>query len=88
MGLDDRDYIRGEHPPACTCVECNRKRLKRFNDKNSSNNSFYPSTFKEVEGEPKQNNINKVNRKSKKSGCLSLLIIILPIIFIGIKYYR
>ena len=38
MGLDDRDYIRGEHPPACTCVECNRKRLKRFNDKNSSNN--------------------------------------------------
>ena len=22
MGLENRDYIRGEHPPTCSCVEC------------------------------------------------------------------
>lgn len=22
MPVDDRDYVRGEHPPACTCVSC------------------------------------------------------------------
>ena len=22
MPLDNRDYVRGEHPPACTCVDC------------------------------------------------------------------
>jgi hypothetical protein len=24
MGLNDRDYIRGKHPPYCTCVDCQR----------------------------------------------------------------
>lgn len=27
MGLQDRDYMRDPHPPACTCVDCNNKRL-------------------------------------------------------------
>ena len=30
MGLDERDYVRGKHPPTCTCVECQRKRLARL----------------------------------------------------------
>jgi len=28
MPIDERNYTRGEHPPACTCVECVKKRLK------------------------------------------------------------
>lgn len=30
MPLDDRDYIRGQHPSTCTCTECVKKRLKRL----------------------------------------------------------
>jgi hypothetical protein len=31
--LADRDYMRDEHPPACTCVACERKRLARLSRK-------------------------------------------------------
>ena len=27
MPLEDRDYVRGKHPPACTCKECVARRL-------------------------------------------------------------
>ena len=30
MGLADRDYMRGEHPPTCTCAECNAARLSKI----------------------------------------------------------
>lgn len=26
MALDDRDYLKGEHYPSCTCVACCRRR--------------------------------------------------------------
>ena len=29
MPIQDRDYIRGSHPPNCNCVECTNKRLKK-----------------------------------------------------------
>lgn len=28
MPIDDRDYVRGSHPPTCTCADCTEKRLK------------------------------------------------------------
>ncbi len=30
MPLSDRDYVRGKHPPNCTCKECTDKRLGKF----------------------------------------------------------
>lgn len=30
MGISERDYVRGKHPPSCTCKECTEKRLARF----------------------------------------------------------
>lgn len=30
MPISDRDYVRGKHPPACTCKECTEKRLGKF----------------------------------------------------------
>lgn len=30
MPLSDRDYMRGKHPPACTCVDCVNKRMKKL----------------------------------------------------------
>ena len=29
MPLSDRDYMKGKHPPYCTCVDCVNNRLKR-----------------------------------------------------------
>lgn len=43
MPIADRDYVRGKHPPTCTCKECVRKRLKK------SNLSLHtPSTFPRI----------------------------------------
>ena len=28
MPIVDRDYFRGEHPPACTCADCVLSRLE------------------------------------------------------------
>lgn len=30
MPIDDRDFVRGKHPPACTCKECTDRRLGKF----------------------------------------------------------
>jgi len=30
MPISDRDYMRGSHPPNCTCKECTNKRLARI----------------------------------------------------------
>ena len=30
MPVEDRDYVRGKHPPTCTCTECTNKRLSKF----------------------------------------------------------
>jgi hypothetical protein len=30
MPIQDRDYIRGKHPPNCSCVECTKKRLGKM----------------------------------------------------------
>ncbi len=30
MSLSDREYVRGEHPSACTCVSCERRRASRL----------------------------------------------------------
>ena len=29
MGTQERDYMRDEHPPFCTCVGCERRKQKR-----------------------------------------------------------
>ena len=30
MPFSDRDYVRGNHPPSCTCVDCCERRLKQL----------------------------------------------------------
>ena len=36
MPLSDRDYIRGTHPPNCTCKECTERRLQAFRGRSRS----------------------------------------------------
>jgi len=35
MPVSDRDYVRGEHPPTCTCKECTDRRLARLTGRSS-----------------------------------------------------
>ena len=37
MPIQDRDYIRGSHPPNCSCVECTNKRLKTMGGETHEN---------------------------------------------------
>jgi hypothetical protein len=34
MPISDRDYIRGQHPPTCTCAECVARRLNKVKKQN------------------------------------------------------
>ncbi len=36
MPISDRDYIRGEHPPSCTCKECTERKLGKLSGHSSS----------------------------------------------------
>ena len=66
MGLADRDYMRDKHPPACTCVDCEKNRLNHFNElKHPTNSSsFYPSVFKPTQSETTKENNPKPYRRS------------------------
>ena len=37
MGISDRDYIKGEHPPYCTCVYCTNLRLSELEKESEKN---------------------------------------------------
>ncbi len=37
MPVGDRNYVRGKHPPACTCKECTERRLRKFTSRNPDN---------------------------------------------------
>jgi len=39
MPIGDRDYVRGEHPPNCTCVDCVNRRLGIWAGRNKPNKS-------------------------------------------------
>jgi hypothetical protein len=34
MPLNDRDYMRGNHPIYCTCVDCVRERRRKMTERN------------------------------------------------------
>ena len=42
MPLDDRDYVRGSHPPACTCAACTAGRRGAAQSSSSANRYTCP----------------------------------------------
>ncbi len=74
MPMSDRDWARGKHPPACTCVEC-RYRLER---------TLYERNRKYLEPYPIEPETTKV-----KNNIIPLLILLLfgiVLITLGIIY--
>lgn len=62
MGVEDRDYIRGQHPPACTCVECTRRRLgKSSKGSRWRNPSKWKHNKKQKSKTPKLKSKDKAN---------------------------
>ena len=67
MPLGDRDYVRGEHPPACTCVECTKRRLAQYHSWEKPN---IPKKYTEYDNIPPRH--RRVEQKNE-SGCLKLI---------------
>ena len=42
MPISDRDYMRGSHPPSCTCVECTNRRLRKWQNSAKPRKSIKP----------------------------------------------
>jgi uncharacterized protein YkwD len=66
MPLDNRDSIKGSHPPYCTCTECVAKRL----DKLKKDPSSLPPRYKFIrrDPQPKKGEPTMPKRRNKREG--------------------
>jgi uncharacterized protein YkwD len=77
MPLSDRDYVRGKHPPNCSCVDCVNKRLGITTQsiRNQSNNSI---------NNVEPNNTTTKYRKSKLPYSIYALLVIIIFFIVGV----
>ena len=68
MGLQDRDYVRGSHPPHCTCVRCVRD---KNNSLSKSDRERVDRLFKNLER----------RRAKRRLVVISLLLVVIICIF-------
>jgi len=80
MPLADRDYMRGEHPPSCTCKDCNDKRLAMLND--GQGNRSHHKTRHTATGSYNPKRYSPGNRWAKRTA-MSLLKFLLCLLIIG-----
>ncbi|MBU1173199.1 MAG: CAP domain-containing protein, partial [Proteobacteria bacterium] len=95
MPLADRDYMRDEHPPSCTCVSCVRGRSERFSKKNKQlPKSSFKSSSSSPTGEPPTSELDlalaydfekKVSQVRSKEGFMKVLMgWLLVLLLIGV----
>jgi|WetSurMetagenome_2_1015567.scaffolds.fasta_scaffold43096_2 hypothetical protein len=84
MPLSDRDYIRGKHPPNCSCVDCVNKRLGIVTQKTRKH--YHTNNQKNHSSTPKYT-LNKQTGK-KASGCARFIscsiIVIIILLIVGV----
>lgn len=83
MPLSDRDYMKGKHPPSCTCVDCVNKRLGIITRgaKNSSYRKNPTHNIPQVSKRYPNNYANSSNSRSVRVlSCIIILIIVSLII--------
>lgn len=76
MSLSDRDYIRGEHPPTCTCVDCSQQRTAMIDRK--INSKYYKNKYQKI---------NKTNTKLIAIKTFLILLVFACISFVGLTAY-
>ncbi len=81
MPLEDRDYIRGKHPPTCTCAECVNIRLKHLRRVSSTEHSKgYNSYMNPSKTHPKN---TTRNRGRGLPGYITFLLVIFGLALLG-----
>jgi len=79
MPLSDRDYMRGSHPPNCTCVECTNRRLRKWQ---ASANS------RKTVKSPKPPTTTRQRKPSRSpSGCMLTLLVIFILLLFGLAVW-
>jgi len=68
MPIGDRGYIRGSHPPYCTCKDCTDRRLRKWQDS--------------ARWTTKTTKPHRVTRRNKPSGALLGFLLTLVVVFI------
>jgi hypothetical protein len=75
MSQEDRDWYRGKHPPACTCVTCEKLRiLKQSNSRIILQPKEYTAPIKPIR-------ISRQGRKWNMSGITKKILIFIAIVF-------
>lgn len=65
MPLNDRDYVRGKHPPTCTCQECTNRRLGK--SKRQTRDKIIPTLLRSLTGQKSNNTKREAPPKTKQS---------------------
>ena len=73
MPIYDRDYVRGQHPPACTCKDCTARRLDKWQGSVRHRNTLLPPS------PPHQGNPNV-----GFLGCVLKLLVVFILLIFGI----
>lgn len=63
MGLNERDYVRGKHPPTCTCKECVKKRLISQNAQRASSGTAF--SVQDKNGQTNDNPVKPSGNQNK-----------------------
>ena len=71
MPLGKKDYIRGSHPPACTCLACSPRREPRYFPKRDSQSPWWVGLWRRFKQVPWKTNVLVV------SGSMSLAAFVL-----------
>ena len=87
MPIDDRDYIRGSHPPNCSCAECTNKRLNRL--RGGTHRSFIANRPRFERSSPRKGANNTVAPKAYVRGpqipdWLKALLLIFALSIVGL----
>lgn len=92
MPISDRDYVRGSHPPTCTCVDCCRGRLDGSGGRGTRVGTATPSGGGRGGGSYREGNSGRRGGHRRGCGCgttavVIILVVLLAVIcaFIGIE---
>jgi hypothetical protein len=89
MPISDRDYMKGEHPPTCTCDECVKKRLGKIkHQKHYKFPTGQTSAIKEKTTQRENPVKERLGHKKIKNWLIALLLIFsLSIVGLGISLF-
>jgi len=87
MPIGDRDYVRGEHPPNCTCVDCVNRRLGIWKERSSSKPSRHKTKsdrYKPTRRFPSMRSVYSLWSKLKKLLVIASLLVTTTVVVVTV----